>query len=143
MKHYRGKLGNSETYLLIVECPFCFQQTSEKYFQFFLLTSLSYNTLTLLIPMCYAFSAPLHSFWTPCNSTQSTSGTRIRLVLGPSVMKSYLWDSLSRFFSCLCNRHIPSFVSLSEIMFLRSFSNKTKGNICNTWRHSINLFRLN
>ena len=71
MKLYRGKLGNSETYLLIVECPFCFYQISEKYCQFFILTSLNiYNTRTLLIPVCYVFSVPLHSIWTPCNSTQ-------------------------------------------------------------------------
>ena len=71
MKLYRGKLGNSETYLLIVECPFCFYQISEKYCQFFILTSLNiYNTWTLLIPVCYVFSVPLHSIWTPCNSTR-------------------------------------------------------------------------
>lgn len=103
----------------------------------------TFITQTLLIPVYYVFSVPLHSIWTPCNSTQSMSGTRIHLVLGPSAMSRYLWDSLSCFFSCLCNRHIPSFVSLSEIMFLHSFSNKTKGNICITWRHSINLFSLN
>ena len=142
MKHYGGKLGNSETYLLIVACWFCCYQIIRK-----LLSDLHINTTQLLYCLFLFVCVECFQF--------------LFILFGPSVTtviqrqehKSILYGVICNgetslgqpflLFSGLYNRHSPYFVSLSQIIYLWSFCNKSKGKICITWRHNINLFSLN
>ena len=116
---------------------------SEKYCRFFILTLLSsYHTVSLLV--CVMCSQFLFILFGPCFVTTLIQHQEHKSILHGVICNGE--TSLGQpfmLFSGLYNRHSPYFVSLLQIIYLCSFSNKSQGKICITWRHNINLFSLN